>query len=128
MPIKPQKYREMTEYPEKKRPIRIYLACPYSHPEQAVIEQRVETCNMVAARLMEQGFIVFSPVSHSHPISIHAKVDPCNHDFWLNQDLPFLEFCDELCILMLDGWEQSKGIKLEIERAQELKKYTWFIA
>jgi len=40
----------------------------------------------------------------------------------------FLEFCDELCILMLDGWEQSKGIKLEIERAQELKKYTWFIA
>ena len=98
---------------------RIYLAAPYSHPNPAERECRVEMVNKKAAELMQAGNLVFSPLSHSHPISKHCIVDPCDHDFWLRQDLWILDICDEFHILCLDGWETSKGIATEFNRAQE---------
>ena len=99
---------------------RVYLACPYSHPEKKVREWRVKQADMKAAELMEQGNLVFSPLSHSHPISHHCEVDPTDHDFWLRQDLWILDICDEMHILCLDGWSSSMGIQTEIHRAVEL--------
>jgi len=43
-----------------------YLCAPYSHPDPKVREARVDAADMMAAQLMEQGYIVFSPLSHSH--------------------------------------------------------------
>ena len=97
--------------------MKIYLACPYSDPDPSVRDSRVLAADMAAASLMEQGHIVFSPLSHSHPISRFCKVDPTDHDFWLRQDLAWLRHCDELLVLTLDGWEGSKGIKTEIAEA-----------
>lgn len=92
---------------------KIYLAAPYLHKDPEVREQRVEAVNKKAAELMMAGHLVFSPLSHSHPISKHCQVDPCDHDFWLHQDLWVLEICDEMHVLCLDGWRESKGIKTE---------------
>ena len=94
-----------------------YLACPYSHPEIRTRLWRVSQADKKAAELMESGNLVFSPLSHSHPISNHCIVDPTNHDFWLEQDLWILDICDEMHILCLPGWDESKGIKTEIEHA-----------
>lgn len=77
---------------------------------------------------MDQGHIVFSPISHSHPISIHANPDPFDHDFWLRQDLPFMSVCDEVYIYCIPGWENSKGIKREIEHAERLGKPVRYIS
>lgn len=99
---------------------KIYLAAPYSHKDPAVRAMRIEIVNIKAANLMMQGHLVFSPLSHSHPISAHCDVDPYDHDFWLRQDLWVLEICDEMQILCLDGWESSKGIKTETEFAKKL--------
>lgn len=98
--------------------MKIYLCVPYSSPDPDVRKWRVEQANIKAAELMMQGHLVFSPLSHSHPISFHCKVDPCDHDFWLKQDLWILDICDEMHILCLDGWEKSKGIATEIEYAK----------
>lgn len=100
--------------------MKIYLACPYSHKDPEVRAQRVEAVNKTAAELMMAGHLVFSPLSHSHPISKHCKVNPCDHDFWLRQDLWILRFCDEMHILCLDGWDESTGIKIEVEYAKTL--------
>ena len=100
--------------------MKIYLACPYSDPDPSVRDSRVLAVDMAAASLMEQGHIVFSPLSHSHPISRFCKVDPTDHDFWLRQDLAWLRHCDELWVLTIDGWEGSKGIKTEIEEAKRM--------
>lgn len=97
---------------------RIYLACPYSHPDPMVRRWRVKQVDMKAAELMEQGNLVFSPLSHSHPISNYCRVDPTDHDFWLRQDLWILDICDEMHILCLPGWDESKGIGVEIEYAK----------
>jgi hypothetical protein len=69
---------------------------------------------------MAQGNIVFSPISHSHPIAqyIPEVVTDCN--FWLNQDIPFLEFCDECVIIKVSGWAQSMGIQRERREAKRL--------
>jgi hypothetical protein len=107
--------------------MKIYIACPYSHPQQAVRDARVLAADKYAAKLMEQGHIVFSPLSHSHPISKHCKVDPTDHDFWLRQDLPWLEMCDEMHVLCLPGWESSRGIATESNRAASIGMIVVFV-
>ena len=98
---------------------KIYLACPYSHPDKSIREERVAQVDKKAAELMELGNLVFSPLSHSHPISEHCTVDPCDHSFWLRQDLWILDVCDEMHVLCLGGWEKSKGIAAEIAYAKD---------
>ena len=98
---------------------KIYLAAPYSHPDKSIREHRVEMVNRKAADLMTQGNLVFSPLSHSHPISQYCTANPCDHDFWLKQDLWILAICDEMHILCLNGWAESKGIKAEIDFAEK---------
>lgn len=96
---------------------KIYLAVPYSaDPNRGYF-----LANNKAAELMLQGNIVFSPISHSHPISKQCDL-PLDHDFWMQQDLSFIEWCDELYVLQLSCWEKSKNIKTEIEYAKKLGK------
>lgn len=99
---------------------RIYLASPYSHPDQNIRKLRFDQVCRVAAHLIAEGHIVFSPIAHSHPIANHMN----NHndsDFWTKLDLSFLNsWADEMIILMLDGYEKSEGIKREIEAAKKL--------
>ena len=101
---------------------KIYLAAPFNHPNPKVREARVEAVNKKAAELMEQGYLVFSPLSHSYPISKYCTVDPCDNDFWLRQDLWILKTCDEFHILCLKGWWESKGIKAEMAYAKAIMR------
>ena len=99
---------------------KIYLAGPYSHDSKLVKLKRFLDLNVKAAELMEEGYLVFSPISHSHPISKWvSKENSMSYDFWLAQDFWILDICDELHILCLDGWLESKGVLAEIARAKE---------
>ena len=104
--------------------MKIYLACPYSHEDIAVRHYRFEKANLKAAVLMLKGNIVFSPISHSVPIGNHMPEGMETHfKFWMKQDLPFIDWCDELWVLTLDGaWQKSEGVNREIEYATELGK------
>ena len=98
----------------------IYLAVPYSHPSASIRQERFEKVNEVAARIMESGDAVFSPISHSHPIEMHMNGKKLTWEFWQVQDLPILHACQELWVLTLDGWTESVGVTGEIEHAQQL--------
>jgi nucleoside 2-deoxyribosyltransferase len=98
----------------------IYLASPYSHPDPAVREARFEAVCRVAATLIKKGHVVFSPIAHSYPMVRYGLPD--DWQFWSAQDRRFLEACDELWVLTLDGWQQSIGIHAEIAIARELGK------
>ena len=101
--------------------MRIYLAAPYSHHCAVKRIERFDKINAKAAKLMAQGHIVFSPISHSHPVAQYLEPDLLmDHDFWMNQDLPFLENSDEVVVLMLDGWDKSRGVNTEVEMAKQL--------
>lgn len=96
-----------------------YLAIPYSHPDPAVMEKRFQTANRVAAVLMKRGVLVFSAISHSHPIALDGGL-PLGFDFWEEYDRTVLSRCGDMIVVQIDGWERSKGVQAEIAIADEL--------
>jgi hypothetical protein len=68
---------------------------------------------------MRKGILVFSPISHSHSI---AKIGdlPKDWQYWGDFCRATLSICDTMYVLMLDGWEESAGVKAEIGLAKEL--------
>lgn len=99
------------------RPL-VYLAVPYSHPDPAIQEQRFRAANRVAGILMERGHVVFSPISHSHPIAEDYDL-PREWAFWEAQDVAFLSVSSTLFVLAIDGWRESRGVTAEIAIAEE---------
>jgi nucleoside 2-deoxyribosyltransferase len=97
----------------------IYLASPYSHPDPEVRHQRFEAVNRAAANLMRQGYVVFSPISHSHIIARDHDL-PTDWEFWERIDIEFVKKCDRLFVLMIDGWDKSHGVRAERTLAHSL--------
>ncbi len=98
----------------------IYLASPYSHPDAQVMQARCKAAQKAAAKLMQDGNTVISPIAHSHGVADFLPDElRLDNDFWMEQDLPLLAHCDELLVLCLEGWEASKGIKQEIAFASK---------
>jgi len=100
----------------------IYLGLPYTFNPYLSFE----IANRVAAKLMQKGYVVFSPISHSHPISDHmADEMRISQQFWMHQDLPILGKCDEFHLIYIgkNGQKlinESKGCQAEIKKATEL--------
>jgi len=86
----------------------IYLATPYSSDDPAVMRHRYNVVTKVAAELMKRGEMVFSPITHSHPIAQHLnKETAVDWKAWERFDTKLLKCCSELCVLMLPGWKES---------------------
>ena len=103
----------------------IYLASPYSHPDPAVREQRFRAACRATADLLRAGEVVFSPIVHSHPLVAFDM--PTAWAFWERIDRAHLERCDEVGVLMLDGWAHSVGVREELRLARELGKPVRFL-
>ena len=96
-----------------------YLATPYTSKDWVVKENRFDKVNEVAAKLIQRGEIIFSPISHTHPIAKAGEL-PGNWEFWDKFDRTYLECCYKIYVLKLNGWEESKGVQAEIKIAEEL--------
>ena len=68
---------------------------------------------------MRIGCIVYCPVAHGHPIAQHGL--PTEWSYWERTNRRFLEMCDELIVVALNGWEESVGVQAEIRIAIELE-------
>jgi len=106
--------------------MKIYLACPFSSDDPTVRQWRFDSVNVKACELMANGHIVFSPISHSYPIALAGDL-PLGWDFWERMDRAFIEWADEVWVLMLDGWNESEGIRVEINIAGELGRPVRYI-
>lgn len=77
---------------------------------------------------MEQGHVVFSPISHSHIVADHLPGHlRTDSDWWMTQDLPFVEWADSLVIVVIGEYghqliEESKGVQMEIGHAKQHNK------
>lgn len=97
----------------------IYLACPYSHSDQSVMEQRFLIVNQVAAKFMAEGKFIYSPISHTHSIAKAGSL-PRGWDFWEGYDRRIISCCNRILVLRLDGWEKSIGVQAEIKIGEEM--------
>ena len=101
--------------------MKVYLATPYTGTWRKQ-EARAEVADKVGAKIMlNYGYAVFSPISQSHRVSRYLSEETDNWDFWQRQDLPFLEVCDELWVILADGTKESVGVRAEIKAALSLR-------
>jgi len=103
----------------------IYLASPYTHPDPDVRQARFDAACRAAAHLIRLGKTVFSPIAHSHAICRYGV--PLDWRFWERHDRRYLEVCDEVVVLALKGWRESRGVQAEIAIARELSKPVSFL-
>ncbi len=104
----------------------IYVASPYTPKEdlipsaaEALMNLRYQMVCGAVAGFIKQGYKVFSPIAHSHEIGkiLGNSVDTA---FWTDLDLSLLRCCKELWVLLLPGWDESSGIKIEVAEAERL--------
>lgn len=105
---------------------KIYLASPYWHKDPKVREKRFIAVCKKAGELMNQGFFIYSPIAHSHPIALQCVL-PKDWEFWKKYDIEYIRWMDEVWILKLPGWKASLGIQNEIIIANDLNKPIKFV-
>ena len=98
---------------------KIYLAIPYSRYE----EKSFKLANEIAAELIRKGFIVFSPISMSHPIATIGGLQG-DWETWKKIDLEFIRWCDEVIVIDFDekAVNESVGVQDELKYAEEIGK------
>jgi len=68
--------------------------------------------------------LVFSPVSHSHPVCEAVVDDETGESqswgYWERFDRAILAICHKLYVLPLAGWQESVGVQAEIAIAEEM--------
>lgn len=104
----------------------IYFASPYSHPNSEVRQKRFEVINSCVAELMLTGVVVYSPISHNHPIAVSNQL-PTGWEFWNRLDEVFIHHCSSILVLQLKGWRDSVGVKAELEIAKKFGKPIYYM-
>lgn len=96
----------------------IYVASPYNHSDEDTRWLNYRMVSRYSARLIAKGQVVISPIAYGHPLLDFTEL-PYDWPFWSNFCLTFLDRCDEMHVLMMEGWDKSRGVTEEIEFARE---------
>ena len=96
-----------------------YLAAPFRHAVKSVRDSRLEAVSRYAAALTDIDRCVFCPLAYAQALLDHG-FGRKDDEWWYEYDVGWLEHYDELIVLMLPGWAESKGVRIEIEAAEEL--------
>ncbi len=101
----------------------VYISGPYTADTALGIHENIEVAHRTSVNLWNAGFGCVTP--HLNTTHFEHFCPDVPHAAWLEADLRMLEGCD--AILMLPGWEQSKGAVMERDRAYELRLgvYEW---
>jgi len=97
----------------------IFISSPYTHEDKSVVEDRLIKVSNFAAKIVSEGKVVISPIVYGHTLLTFHKM-PSDWEFWQNYCETLITKSDKMIVLMLDGWEESDGVKGEIEFATEL--------
>ena len=95
-----------------------YLASPYSkYPEG--MEAAFQKISQIAGGLVKEGYKVYVPIAHSHPIAVYGDVSLESHDIWLPFDEAIMKKCDGIIVAKMESWEKSYGVNWEIKWFKE---------
>jgi len=91
----------------------IYIAGPYRAESAWDIEQNIRSAEKLALECWRRGVAVICPHTNTRFFQGAAP-----DDVWLKGDLEMLRRCD--AVMLVAGWEQSSGAKVEVALAKEL--------
>ena len=111
-----------------------YFAHPYTCKDEegnyisGGEEANFRLCNIRAAKLIEKGFLIYSPISHTHPIHVAYPpfVGQNIHDMWYEFDNANIKQLSFEGIIMAPEWEGSKGCKAELQMFKEMRRKVLF--
>ncbi len=95
----------------------VYISGPYMADTPLGISDNIAAAHRMAVDLWNAGFGCLTP--HLNTAHFEYFCPAVTHAAWLEADLRMLDGCDAL--LLLPGWEQSKGALMERDRAYELR-------
>ena len=96
----------------------IYVASPYSHPDEAIREARYLAAFNYCAALLINGLPVFSPIVYGHLFSTKSGI-ATDYKTWQRFNDEMLRASSEIHLLCLHGWKESKGIAHELALAAQ---------
>lgn len=96
-----------------------YLAQPYSHPDPTIRRTRFIFAQRLTAKLLLQGENIFSPIVYAHDMALTFEMNK-DAGSWMKFNLDMLRHCDMMFVLALKGWEESKGLQVELNVAKML--------
>lgn len=97
----------------------VYLASPYTHNDESVVEKRIEIYCKVDAVLTHNGIFTAPPLL-KHFIIQHRKL-PSDWEYWKHYSQALLSRCDSMIVLCLNGWLESVGVLEEIRYCDDHK-------
>lgn len=101
----------------------VYISLPYSHENNFVREYRFRQCVEHALTIALTGNNVISPVLACHPVYNAAKAagisDKIPYEFWIQMSERAMAQADLIHLLKLEGWDQSTGVRHELNWAAE---------
>ena len=101
--------------------IMIYLAGPYTHDKEIVVNARYRVfCDNLAKRINE-GYNVLSVVTMYHDAAKKNNLSTLWEN-WKEIDLRFLDMCDCISICCMSEWEKSVGVNEEYNYSFLTKK------
>lgn len=98
----------------------IYIASPYSSQSGTLMQLRFEQVECFTANLLNAGIFAFSPIVYGHEIAKSYTL-PTSAEWWKEFNRHMLLASRGMYILMLDGWRESVGVRMEREWALEAK-------
>lgn len=98
-----------------------YIASPYSDPDPRIVEKRFLDVREFTVQSLRRGHICFSPIVFCHQMSQKYAL-PGDATYWSRFNKRYLIASRSLVVLQLEGWENSVGVKQEIEWAKLLEK------
>ena len=96
-----------------------YLASPYTHTDPEVMERRYGAALHALHFLLSRKLWTYSPIVHCHELAKTYAL-PRTHDFWQTYNHAMLDSSKGLLILVIEGWNESRGIEDEIHTARKL--------
>lgn len=106
----------------------IYIASPYTHIQDDVMEARFKLNEAVTAFWMRQGLPVFSPIVHCRQIALLHEL-PHDFAYWKRMNCAWIDAAKAVWVLQFPNWKLSVGVAGEIAHAEETGKdvlcFTW---
>ena len=96
----------------------VFISSPYSHKDPEVMELNYELVSKFVLKLINSGVNATSPIAYGHPLVKLGKL-PSSWEFWEEFCLSFLERSSKMIVYKIPGWENSIGMKAEIEFAEK---------
>lgn len=94
----------------------IYICCPYWNDQEDIRNYRRKKAIDYSTVLVKKGYLTYSPLIYTERF---AK-DKTKEGYWIKHGIEMVKACNEIRVLCLDGWKESKGVQGEIKQAKDL--------